>query len=241
MNNKKYMSRAELVRLRRESEHTRSMERAAREATRPLSAVKPRVKPAPKPKQKQAAIQYCVSHAARQPEGDSPANDTVMEEIVVGIDIGTTKVCTLVGRVEDDKSIRILGVGIEPSEGIRKGIVVDLAAASRAIKRSVEKAESTSSLEITSGFVSLAGAHVASVNSRGAAGIPSGVIDAFMTWHAHSNRRRPLPFRMTARSFMSSNAASPWMDRKACELRWDARLQARSGNAHHHRRQRHGG
>ena len=100
-----------------------------------------------------------------------------MEEIVVGIDVGTTKVCTLVGRVEDDKSIRILGVGIEPSEGIRKGIVVDLAAASRAIKRSVEKAESTSSLEITTAFVSLAGAHVSSVNSRGASGIPSGVID----------------------------------------------------------------
>ena len=100
-----------------------------------------------------------------------------MEEIVVGIDVGTTKVCTRVGRVEDDKSIRILGVGIEPSEGIRKGIVVDLAAASRAIKRSVEKAESTSSLEITTAFVSLAGAHVSSVNSRGAAGIPSGVID----------------------------------------------------------------
>lgn len=100
-----------------------------------------------------------------------------MEEIVVGIDIGTTKVCTLVGRVEDDKTIRILGVGIEPSEGIRKGIVVDLAAASRAIKRSVEKAESTSSLEITTAFVSLAGAHVSSVNSRGAAGIPSGIID----------------------------------------------------------------
>ena len=44
----------------------------------------------------------------------------IMEEIVVGIDVGTTKVCTLVGRVEDNKSIRILGVGIEPSEGIRK-------------------------------------------------------------------------------------------------------------------------
>ncbi|GAB1469499.1 cell division protein FtsA [Chloroflexota bacterium] len=100
-----------------------------------------------------------------------------MDEIVVGIDVGTTKVCTLVGRVEDDKSIRILGVGIEPSEGIRKGIVVDLAAASRAIKRSVEKAESTSSLEITNAFVSLAGAHVSSVNSRGSAGVPGGVID----------------------------------------------------------------
>lgn len=100
-----------------------------------------------------------------------------MEEILVGIDVGTTKVCTLVGRVEDDRSIRILGVGIEPSEGIRKGIVVDLAAASRAIKRSVEKAESTSSLEIATAFVSLAGAHVSSVNSRGAAGIPGGIID----------------------------------------------------------------
>ncbi|MBL8063208.1 MAG: cell division protein FtsA [Anaerolineales bacterium] len=100
-----------------------------------------------------------------------------MEEIVVGIDVGTTKVCTLVGRVEDDKSVRILGVGIEPSDGIRKGIVVDLAAASQAIKRSVEKAEGTSGMEITTALVSLAGAHVSSVNSRGAAGIPSGIID----------------------------------------------------------------
>ena len=101
-----------------------------------------------------------------------------MDEIVVGIDVGTTKICTLVGRVEDESSIRILGVGIEPSDGIRKGIIVDLAAASKAIKRSVEKAESTSGLEITTGLVSIAGAHVSSVNSRGACGVPSGIIDA---------------------------------------------------------------
>jgi cell division protein FtsA len=107
-----------------------------------------------------------------------------MEEIVVGIDVGTTKVCTLVGRVEDAKTIRILGVGIEPSDGIRKGIIVDLAAASAAIKRSVEKAERTSGLEITTGFVSLAGAHVSSVNSRGATGVPGGIIDATDIAHA---------------------------------------------------------
>src|SRR5512147_1332569 len=103
-----------------------------------------------------------------------------MDEIVVGIDVGTTKVCTLVGRVEDarEASIRILGVGIEPSDGIRKGIIVDLAAASQAIKRSVEKAEHTSGLEITTGLVSLAGAHVSSVNSRGATGVPGGIINA---------------------------------------------------------------
>ncbi len=50
----------------------------------------------------------------------------VDEPIVVGIDIGTTKVCTLVARVEGENNLRILGVGIEPSQGIRKGTIVDL-------------------------------------------------------------------------------------------------------------------
>ncbi len=100
-----------------------------------------------------------------------------MEEIVVGIDVGTTKVCTLVGRVEGEKTIRILGVGIEPSDGIRKGVIVDLAAASQAIAHSVEKAQQTSGLEISTALVSLAGAHVSSVNSRGAVAVPGGIID----------------------------------------------------------------
>ena len=58
-----------------------------------------------------------------------------MEEIIVGIDVGTTKVCTLVGRVEDEGTLRILGVGIEPSNGIRKGVIIDLEMASQAIQR----------------------------------------------------------------------------------------------------------
>ena len=66
-----------------------------------------------------------------------------MDDIVVGIDVGTTKICTLVGRVEEE-AIRIMGVGIEPSAGIKKGVIVDLAAASQAITRSVEKAEQVS-------------------------------------------------------------------------------------------------
>jgi len=86
--------------------------------------------------------------------------------IIVGIDVGTTKICTLVAREEAVDKLRILGVGIEPSQGIRKGVVVDITAASQAISRSVEKAERTSGLEITSALVSLAGSHVSSVNSR---------------------------------------------------------------------------
>lgn len=97
--------------------------------------------------------------------------------IVVGIDIGTTKVCTLVSRVENETNLRILGVGIEPSQGIRKGTIVDLQAAAQSIGRSVEKAQRSSGLEITSAYVSLAGSHVSSINSRGVVGISGGVIE----------------------------------------------------------------
>jgi cell division protein FtsA len=77
----------------------------------------------------------------------------------------------------EEEDIRIMGVGIEPSAGIKKGVIVDLAAASQAITRSVEKAEQTSGVEITGAVVSLAGAHISSINSRGVAGITSEVVD----------------------------------------------------------------
>jgi cell division protein FtsA len=99
------------------------------------------------------------------------------EPIVVGIDIGTTKICTLVARVELDQTMRILGVGIEPSLGIKKGNIIDITAASQAISRSVEKAQRSSGLEITSALISLAGSHVSSVNSRGVVGISGRVIE----------------------------------------------------------------
>lgn len=99
------------------------------------------------------------------------------EPIIVGIDIGTSKICTLVARVEEGNSLRILGVGIEPSLGLRKGTVVDLNAASMAVSRSVEKAERTSGFEINAALVSLAGSHVSSINSRGVVGITGGIVD----------------------------------------------------------------
>jgi len=102
-----------------------------------------------------------------------------MEEIVVGIDVGTTKICTLVGRVEDGGLLRILGVGIEPSNGINKGVIVDLEAASQVITRSVERAEQSSGIEIASALVSIAGAHVSSINSRGVVGISGEIVDEY--------------------------------------------------------------
>jgi cell division protein FtsA len=99
------------------------------------------------------------------------------EPIIVAIDIGTSKICTLVARVEDQRNLRILGVGIEPSQGLRKGTVVDINAAALAVSRAVEKAERTSGFEINAALVSLAGSHVSSINSRGVVGITGGVVD----------------------------------------------------------------
>ena len=99
------------------------------------------------------------------------------EPIIVAIDVGTTKICTLVGREEAPGQLRILGAGIEPSQGIRKGVVVDMVAASEALVRSVEKAEHTSGLEIATALVSLAGSHVSSVNSHGVVGVSGRTID----------------------------------------------------------------
>jgi len=99
------------------------------------------------------------------------------QPVVVGIDIGTTKICTLVAREEAPGQIRIIGVGIEPSRGLRKGVVVDLAAASQAVNRSIDKAERTSGMEITSALVSLAGSQVSSMNSRGVVGVSGRMID----------------------------------------------------------------
>ncbi len=93
--------------------------------------------------------------------------------VVVGLDVGTTKICTLVARLEGNTP-RVIGVGLEPSKGMSKGLVTDIQALSQAIARSVEKAERTSGLAIESALVSLAGAQVAGEISRGVAGVRGG-------------------------------------------------------------------
>jgi cell division protein FtsA len=94
--------------------------------------------------------------------------------LLVGLDVGTTKICALVGESDEIGGLRILGVGIEPARGMRKGVVVNVEEASHAIATAVEKAQRSAGYEIGAAFVSLAGAHIASVNSRGVAGVGGG-------------------------------------------------------------------
>jgi cell division protein FtsA len=89
----------------------------------------------------------------------------------VGIDVGSSKVCTLVGEVDDVGDVRVIGVGLVRSRGVRKGVVVNVADATAAIAASVEKAEHTSGYKVERAYVGLSGTHVSSLNSRGVVGI----------------------------------------------------------------------
>jgi len=90
-----------------------------------------------------------------------------VERTIVGIDVGSTKVCTLVGEIRDGSELRIIGVGTAPSRGIRKGVVVNVTEATEAITASVEEAERSSGYQIERAYVSLNGTQNTSVNSRG--------------------------------------------------------------------------
>lgn len=94
-----------------------------------------------------------------------------MARTVVGIDVGTTKIVTLVGEYGADEQISILGVGLTPSKGIKKGIVVNVEEAVTSIVASVEKAERLSGYRIGSAYVGVAGGHIQSLNSRGVVAI----------------------------------------------------------------------
>ncbi len=88
------------------------------------------------------------------------------EELVVGLDIGTTKICAIVGEVADD-GVNIIGIGSHPSRGLRKGVVVNIESTVDSIKKAVEEAELMAGCDITGVYVGIAGGHIRGINSRG--------------------------------------------------------------------------
>ena len=93
-----------------------------------------------------------------------------MGDLVVGLDVGTHKICTVVGEVRPE-DVYVVGLGIEPSDGMKKGVVNDVGALSSAIAKSIRKAEKSSGYDINRAFVSVAGSHISSLTSRGLATI----------------------------------------------------------------------
>lgn len=87
--------------------------------------------------------------------------------IINAIDVGTSKVCTIIARVDDQNEIDILGMGVSGCDGMKKGLVVDLDSVTRSIYRSVNEAEKMAECVVDSAYVGLSGAHVTSASGHG--------------------------------------------------------------------------
>ncbi len=113
----------------------------------------------------------------------SPASPTDERQIIVGLDIGTSKVCAIVAARDTDDSggIHVLGIGHAPSEGLNRGVVVNIEKTVRSIQRAVEQAQQQSGVTIESVSVGIAGDHIQSFPSRGVVTISNA--DRVVTQH----------------------------------------------------------
>lgn len=98
------------------------------------------------------------------------------DRVVVSIDVGTTKICVLVAHVLDKDHIEILGVGKAPSDGLRKGVVVDIQKTIACIKAAVKEAELMADVTINTAAIGISGGHIQSINSQGMVAIKQGEV-----------------------------------------------------------------
>jgi len=95
-----------------------------------------------------------------------------MKKLISAIDIGTTKICTIIGSLDSGGNIQVLGVGLVPSHGMHKGMVVNVEEAKESVTESIRRAEQASGLKVESAYIGVTGRHISSVNSHGVVAIP---------------------------------------------------------------------
>ncbi len=93
------------------------------------------------------------------------------KELIVALDIGTSKIVAIVGEVQEDGELEVIGFGSHPSRGLKKGVVVNIESTVHSIQRAVEEAELMAGCEIRSVYTGIAGSHIRSLNSHGIVGI----------------------------------------------------------------------
>src|SRR3712207_7306648 len=89
------------------------------------------------------------------------------DQIIVGLDIGTTKICAIVAEVTEEGAAHVIGVGFSPSRGLRKGVVNNIESTVESVKKAVEEAELMAAVQINSVYTGIAGSHISGINSRG--------------------------------------------------------------------------
>jgi cell division protein FtsA len=91
----------------------------------------------------------------------------LQENIIVGLDLGTTKICALIAEVQTGGLVNVLGVGVKPSKGLRKGVVVNIENTIESVKSAVAEAERMAGVTVGSVFAGIAGGHIKGLNSHG--------------------------------------------------------------------------
>ena len=89
------------------------------------------------------------------------------KDLIVGLDIGTSKVAALVAEVAEDGTLNVIGLGTHPSRGLKKGVVVNIESTVAGIQRALEEAELMADCKIASAYTGIAGSHIKSFNSTG--------------------------------------------------------------------------
>ena len=102
----------------------------------------------------------------------------VDKSMIVGLDIGTSKITAIVGEVNEDQQLEIVGIGSHPSRGLKKGVVVNIESTVQSIQRCVEEAELMAGCQIHSVYAGIAGSHIRSMNSHGIVAIKDREVSA---------------------------------------------------------------
>ncbi|MDG5814893.1 cell division protein FtsA [Chitinispirillales bacterium ANBcel5] len=93
------------------------------------------------------------------------------DNVFVGLDIGTTKIACIISELDSSGELKIVGVGVSPSDGLRKGVVVNIDKTVRSIQKAVEEAELMAGVDVDSVWVGIAGDHIRAINSKGVVAI----------------------------------------------------------------------
>ena len=101
------------------------------------------------------------------------------QNLIVGLDIGTSKVVTVVGTISPEDTVEVVGLGMTPSRGLKRGVVVDIESTVESIRRAVEEAELMAGCEINHVYAGIAGGHIRSLNSHGIVAITDKEVTSF--------------------------------------------------------------
>lgn len=89
------------------------------------------------------------------------------DNVFVGLDIGTTKIACIIAEIDNSNEMKIIGVGVSSSDGLRKGVVINIEKTVRSIQKAIEEAELMAGVDVDSVYVGIAGDHIRAINSRG--------------------------------------------------------------------------